>query len=147
MSRTMILVALAAGLMLTAWLAAGCGSDGGQERVALESVIPSSGPHGTEVVLHGSGFMTAGNDVGFTHPDIEFQGKHTAYLNNLSSADGSTLRFSLPEILGACATSQLGPDEGCPDIGLSLPEGDSEVFVVNDNGSSNSLTFFVIVEP
>lgn len=139
---------------LGVWLASACGSDGSQpaserppESVVLESISPSSGPLGTEVTLQGSGFTAASNDVAFRNPKIDFQGRDTAYLNGLSSPDGKTLRFRQPDnesvLLGACAFSQLKTNEACPAIGILLPTGDSEIFVVNENGTSNSVTFAV----
>jgi hypothetical protein len=102
---------------------------------------------GTEVILHGSGFTSTSNDLAITHPEIDFQGQHTGYLNGLSSADGRTLRFNLPDnddvLLGACAFSQLKADEACPAIGIPLPKGDVEIAIMNKNGRSNSLTFSV----
>ena len=155
MRQRLILVALAAlWAALSAWLSSACGSDNAQPRstmppqaVVVESISPSSAPLGTEVVIHGSGFTSANNDVGFGNPKINFGGQHAAYLSGLSSPDGTTLRFRLPDnqrvLLGACALSQLKPGEGCPSIGISLPTGDSEVFVVNQNGRSNSVTLSV----
>jgi len=144
--------------VLTAGLASACGSDGEEvdptalpQGVVLASISPSSGPLGVEVVLSGSGFTAENNDVGFVHPEIDFQGQHTGYLNGLSSPDGTTLRFSLPDndnvLLGACAFSQLGPDEACEAIGLLLPAGGSAIFVVNENGTSNSVFFTVTESP
>ncbi len=139
---------------LSAWLSSACRSDGAQPRstlpsqtVVVESISPSSGPLGAEVIVRGSGFATTNNDVGFSNPTIGFQGRNTAYLNGLSSPDGRTLRFSLPDndnvLLSACAFSQLKPNEACPAIGILLPTGDSEFFVINQNGKSNSVIFSV----
>lgn len=115
--------------------------------VVTESISPSSGSLGTEVVISGSGFTTTGNDIAFTHPGIDFQGGNTAYLNGISSPDGKILRFNLPDnnnvLLGACAYSQMKPDEVCPSIGILLLEGVVQISVVNKNGESNSLTFTV----
>jgi hypothetical protein len=133
-----------------AYLSIGCSSDDKEpsstsqpHTVVLESISPSSGPFGTAVTIRGAGFTAANNDVGFSNPKISYQGRHTAYLNGLSSADGKTLRFSLPDTLGACAFSQLKTNEACEAIGLLLPLGASEVFVVNERGKSNSVTFTV----
>lgn len=151
-----VLAALSAGL--SAWLSSACGSDGAQpsstlspQAVGIESISPPSGPLGTEVVIRGSGFTSVENDVGFSNPKIDFQGQHTGYLNGLSSPDGRTLRFRLPDnddvLLSACAFSQLKSNEECPDIGLLLPTGESEVFVINQNGKSNTVTFSVSGPP
>lgn len=155
MRKKLILVGVV-GLWVVAgiWLSTACGSGGAEQgstlvpqAVFLESASPSSGPLGTEVILHGAGFTSENNDVGFSHPAIDFQGRNTAYLNYLSSRDGITLRLDLPDnddvLLAACAYSQLGPNERCPDIGLLLPFGEVQVSVINDNGESNRIAFFV----
>lgn len=115
--------------------------------VVIDSISPSGGPLGSEAVLHGSGFTPEENDIGFTHPEIDFQGQDTGYLNGVSSPDDETLRFNLPDndgvLLSACAFSQLGPDGACPAIGIFLPLGETEVFVVNERGESNRVTFSV----
>ena len=107
--------------------------------VVLENISPSSGPIGTEVIIRGSGFASTNNDIRFMHPKRTLNG----YLNRISSSDGKTLRFNLPDILGACPLSQLKENEVCPDIGLSLPTGDIKIYVVNMNGVSNNVTFTV----
>lgn len=118
------------------------------EGVVLESISPISGTLGAEVVLRGSGFTSENNDVAFTHPEISFQGRNVGYLTGLSSPDGNTLRFNLPDnegvLLGACAFSRLGPNEACRSIGILLPSGDIEVSVVNHAGESGSVTFTVL---
>ena len=98
------------------------------------------------MTLQGSGFTAEDNDIGFRNPEIQFQGRNVGYLTGLSSPDGKTLRFSLPDpggLLGACAFSQLQTNQACPDIGLRLPAGASDIFVVNKNGQSDSLTVTV----
>lgn len=148
MRKKLTFVVLAAPMVAAiAGLSLACGSDvgpsGSAQAVVLENISPSSGPFGTAVTIRGSGFTANTNDVGFTNPKISYQGRHTAYLSGLASSDGKTLRFSLADTLGACAFSQLKTNEACEAIGLLLPAGESEVFVVNENGRSNSVTFTV----
>ncbi|MBI2105017.1 MAG: IPT/TIG domain-containing protein [Candidatus Omnitrophica bacterium] len=108
----------------------------------IEEISPLSGPIGTTIVIYGSNFAPADNDVAFTHPEINFQGRNTAYLNHVPSSDGNTLSFSLPDALGACAYSRLS-DEACPEIGIVLPQGAVQLSVVNATGVSNSAMFTV----
>ncbi|MBI1886317.1 MAG: IPT/TIG domain-containing protein [Chloroflexi bacterium] len=109
--------------------------------VRIESIWPSSGTIGTGVTIRGSGFSPDNNDVAFTHHSINFQGSSTAYLNGVASPEGRTLRFKLPELLGACPFSQMKADQACPAIGIGLPVGTIAITVVNRKGSSNSVTF------
>jgi hypothetical protein len=115
--------------------------------VVIENISPAFGSSGEKVVIRGSGFTHANNDVAFTHPAIDFQGRNTAYLSGIFSQDGNTLQFSLPDndnvLLGACALSQLKSNETCPDIGILLPKGVAQISVVNSNGQSNSVPFTV----
>ena len=110
----------------------------------IESISPFTGSIGTEVIIRGSRFTDTNNDIGFRYKDINFQGENTAYLNHVSSPDGKTLRFIVPELLGACPLSQLGLNETCPAVGIRLPLGDVQIFAVNKNGVSNNVTFTVI---
>lgn len=160
----MNLISLAfAALFASVWLAAACASDTAPtqvvtlpQAVGVESISPSSGPPGTAVVIRGSGFTSTDNNVGFRHA-VGAQEQQTAYLNEISSSDGKTLRFSLPDndnvLLRACAFSQANPpEEGephevCPDIGYLLPTGGSEMFVINKDGESSSVTFTVLPCP
>jgi len=111
--------------------------------VTIENISPSSGSIGTQIIIGGSGFSTNDNDIAFTHPAINFQGRTTAYVNHVASQDGKTLSFNLPNALGACAYSRLNQNEACPEIGILLPKGVAQISVVNKNGISNSLTFTV----
>lgn len=135
MVRKALGVALAA-----SWLGLGFTAQPLTVPPVIESISPTSGTIGTEIVIRGRGF-TDNNDIAFPHPDIRWRESHTAYLNTIASLDGQTLRFTLPDILGACAFSQMKPWEACPDIGIGLPVGHIQIAVVNRNGTSNSVTF------
>jgi hypothetical protein len=107
--------------------------------VHIESISPSSGTIGTEVVIRGAGFDANENDIGFTRPDADRY--RMAFKTGIPSPDGQTLRFEIEETLGACAFTQLDPGSACPSIGLLLPIGELEVGVYNRNGTSNSVRF------
>lgn len=138
--------------VLVGLLAVGCLSNSQDSafpppRVIIDSISPTSGVLGSEVTIHGSGFTAEGNDVVFSSVDTESRGPSTLYLNGLSSSDGTTLRFRLPDnedvLLLSCAFSQLGPNEECPASGYELPTGDSRISIFNEAGESNSLVFTV----
>ena len=154
MLQTVVLLALSAAVSASISLA--CGSNATEqstavpsvEGVVVDSIAPPSGPLGSEITIRGSGFTSTNNDVGFSNPNITtYGGGHAGYLNELSSSDGRTLRFRLPDnaglLLGVCAMSQLKIGQACPDGGLPLPVGDSEVFVANEHGESNHVTLSV----
>ncbi len=107
----------------------------------IASIEPSSGTIGTEIVIQGTGFDPLYNDIAFSHPQIQFGGRNTAYLNEIPSPDGKTLRFVLPDVLGACAFSQMQPREVCPSIGLPMPVGTIAISVINRRGQSNAVLF------
>lgn len=137
-------------VVLLAALAAACGGGSILQAtpappsagVTIESISPSSAIVGSEITITGSGFTATDNDVAFSNP------AYTGYLNELASTNGSTLRFALPDnasrLLAVCAVSQLKTGEGCPLGGLPLPLGEGEVYVVNDNGEGNHVTFTVL---
>lgn len=56
-------------------------------------LYPSSGPIGATVTINGSGFAATGNVV-------TMNGLSAASLKNLSSADGKTITFIVPQTLG-----------------------------------------------
>jgi hypothetical protein len=78
----------------------------GTLEILIESTSLSSGLLGTEVIIRGKNFTPSNNDITFTSPKINFQGRSTGYLNGIASPDGKTLRFNLPDnnnvLLSAC---------------------------------------------
>ncbi len=114
------------------------------EMLKIKNISPASGLVGTKIIINGFGFHPTDNDIAFLSPETYWQGRNRpAYVNYIPSQDGTTLSFNLPELLGACAMSLLGEGEGCPDFGITLPEGVVQISVVNRNGESNSLPFTV----
>lgn len=97
---------------------------------ALSQIKPTSSPVGAAVTVTGSGFASTGNVVKF--------GK--GYLRDIGSADGTTLRFSVPDGLDMCAPDGNGPCAGgYPQV---MP-GDYDVAVITQGATSNSITFTV----
>ncbi len=146
-------------IALSTVVAAACGGGGGSQPtpaatataypgpVSLQSISPTRAALGAKVTIRGSGFDLENNDVGFAHPEVDPQGRNIGYLNDISSPDAKTLTFNLPDnqavLLSACAFSQLVAGQACPAIGITLPEGDTIVFVANKYGTSNGLTLTV----
>ncbi len=114
---------------------------------AIVAIQPDSGAIGTKVVITGTGFTPEDNNVAFRlEPGDSNETFKIGYINNLISPDGKTIEFVLPKFLGVCAfpLPLTTPITVCPDIGLNLkPNQTYPVFVVNQNGTSNSVSFTV----
>lgn len=96
----------------------------------MTKITPASGPVGTQVTITGSGFAARGNTVKFG----------TGYVKNLDSADGTTLRFTIPEGLDLCEPNSLRP---CPGAYPAVGPGDYAVTVMVDKETGNPITFTV----
>jgi hypothetical protein len=117
---------------------------------AITAIEPDAGTIGTKVVIIGTGFTARDNNVAFRlEPEDSPERFKVGYINNLISPDGKTIEFIVPEVLGACAfplpENKGGPIVGCPAIGILFKPGTDTypVFVVNQNGTSNSINFTV----
>ncbi len=113
----------------------------------ITSIQPDFGTIGTKVDITGAGFTARDNNVAFRlRPEDSPESFKVGYINNLVSRDGRTIEFVISELLGACAfpLPETTPVTGCPDIGLNFrPNQTYPVFVVNQNGTSNSVNFTV----
>ncbi|MCZ7380889.1 MAG: hypothetical protein O8C64_04860 [Candidatus Methanoperedens sp.] len=113
----------------------------------ITAIQPDAGTIGTKVVIVGAGFTARDNNVAFRlRPEDSPETFKVGYINNLVSRNGRTIEFVIPELLGACAfpLPETTPATGCPDIGLNFkPNQTYPVFVVNQNGTSNSVNFTV----
>ena len=65
--------------------------------MTITAVSPTSGPIGTLVTVRGTGFAAQNNAVKFGR----------GYIRGLSSSDGTTIRFSVPEGLDCARLSAL----------------------------------------
>ncbi|MGB8216353.1 MAG: PLD nuclease N-terminal domain-containing protein [Candidatus Methanoperedens sp.] len=114
---------------------------------AILAIQPDSGAIGTKVAIIGTGFTPVDNYVAFRlEPEDSNETFKVGYINNLISRDGKTIEFELPKLLGACSfpLPETTPVTVCPDIGLDFkPNQTYPVFVVNQNGTSNSVNFIV----
>lgn len=113
------------------------------------SIQPDFGAIGTKVVITGTGFTARDNNVAFRlEPENSSNPFKIGYINNLVSRDGRIIEFVMPELLGVCAfpLPETTPVTVCPDIGIFFKAGKTQtypVFVVNQNGTSNSVNFTV----
>ncbi|TRZ88508.1 MAG: hypothetical protein D4R88_07745 [Methanosarcinales archaeon] len=117
-------------------------------KTTIMSIQSDFGTIGTKVVITGAGFTARDNNVAFRlRPEDSPESFKVGYINNLVSRDGRTIEFVIPELLGACAfpLPETTPVTVCPDIGLNFKAGIQTypVFVVNQNGTSNSVNFTV----
>lgn len=115
----------------------------------ITEIQPDAGAIGTKVVITGTGFTARDNNVAFrlVPEDATAGGYKIGYINNLISSDGRTIEFVIPEVLGACAfpLPETNPVSVCPAVGIPFKAGTQiyHVFVVNQNGTSDSVNFNV----
>jgi hypothetical protein len=102
---------------------------------SVATVSPASGTVGTAVVVIGEGFTSSTNTIRFG----------AGYINGLSSSDGVTLRFTVPEGQNLCPPAEsVSPAAGpCPGAYPRVTAGSYAISVMNANGTSNGLTFTV----
>lgn len=99
--------------------------------LSISSLSPSSGPVGTKVTITGPGFTPTGNDIHFAEGGIR----------NVSSSNGTTLIFTVPDSISGCDFWTSG--FACTQPVRLVTPGDYVVFVRNANGQSNSVNFTV----
>jgi hypothetical protein len=104
--------------------------------LAVVALSPTSGSVGTEVAVTGYGFTPSDNTIRFG----------AGYINDLNSADGVTLRFTVPEGQNLCPPTDAHspPVAPCPGAYPRVTPGSYFISVLNTNGTSNSLNFTVI---
>jgi hypothetical protein len=101
---------------------------------AVTTIAPSGGPVGTTVTIEGSGFSPTGNIVKFG----------VGYLSDLTSPDGRTLLFTVPEGHNICPPTELGYQEPC--AGGAYPQvqpGSYPVSVLTRTETSRQVLFTV----
>ncbi len=103
---------------------------GGTIAPTLNSLSPSYGPVGTFVTAYGSGFPSTGNSVYLNG---------YAAITNVTSYDGHTLSFTIPQYLSPnCASGMY-----CPQYMVSVVPGVYQISINNGSMLSNSVTFVV----
>lgn len=95
----------------------------------INFLSPSNGRVGTSVTIYGSGFLQTGNTVFFG----------SGAITNVSSSDGRTLTFTVPEYL----SPYCPPGNFCAAYVMQVSPGQYQVSVGNSLGQSNSQIFTV----
>jgi hypothetical protein len=102
--------------------------------LTLASVLPTSGPVGTSVIITGTGFAAAGaatlNTVNFGS---------SAY-PNVTSGSGTTIAFSIPTTTNPPCRNVMPP---CEIVSALITPGTYDISVTNSDGTSNSISFTV----
>lgn len=95
-------------------------------------LTPSSGPVGTLVTIHGSGFAATGNT-------IEMRDLVGTGFKGVDSSDGATLSFVVPGDLGP----NCNPDQACPDFLMLVTAGSYPISVITNSTTETIGTFTV----
>lgn len=118
--------------------ASACGSSGSSptgptpSAPVVTQVSPIGGGVGDVITITGTGFASTGNAAKLG----------AGYSIGLSSSDTTTLKFTIPNALGACPpTAQV-----CTAVGIVISPGPTTLAVVNANGTSNAMTFTVVAK-
>jgi hypothetical protein len=101
--------------------------------LTLESANPAAAPVGATVEIVGSGFAPTGNVVKLG----------PGYIGGLSSPDGRTLRFTIPDHHNVCPPAELKSDEPCADMYPAVMPGTYTLLVLTRDGRSRELTFTI----
>ena len=101
---------------------------------SIFSVSPNFGGVGTLVTLTGTGFTLSDNEVHFGPGGMKG-------VTTLRKVNGTLLTFNVPESVNGCDfTTGLPP---CADKSYPVVPGDYALYIVNQNGKTNSVTFTV----
>jgi hypothetical protein len=107
----------------------------------IVAIVPSSGPIGTQVSIHGSGFTASGNTVIFGAGSRAFASG--SVYPNLTSSNGSVIIFTIPAHYDPPCEYSSRP---CPFAALPTISGSYSVAVSNINGQSNAQNFIVTAQ-
>jgi hypothetical protein len=139
--RQMPRSAFGPGLVVIAMLAALAATHASAQTPQLTSIVPNSGPIGTEVTIRGSGFTVSGNTVIFGVGSRAYP-SGSVYPNH-SSDNGSVIRFTIPEHYDPACEYSSRP---CPYAALPTMPGSYSVAVSNIGGQSNAQNFTVTAQ-
>lgn len=101
-----------------------------QRPAATLVITPLAGPVGTQVTVTGVAFQPRGNHLKFGN----------GYIKDVSSADGTVLRFTIPDGLDLCAPASAGP---CAGGYPRVAPGPYEVALMAGGQNSGTATFTV----
>ncbi len=101
--------------------------------VTITTITPTSGPVGTLVTVQGSGFAAQNNTVKFGR----------GFVRGLSSSDGTTIRFSVPEGLDLCSPVSTGP---CQGAFPRVTPGDYTVAIMTGQETSGATETFTVTQ-
>jgi len=104
--------------------------------LSIATISPDFGPLGTQITVTGVGFTPRGNHIRFFSGATDQVG----VTSEVDSSDGRTITFSLPDFLCPPCSFSVPP---CGPPCFALNPGQYDVFVINDNGMSNSLRVLV----
>ncbi len=96
-------------------------------------IYPASGPIGATITLNGSGFAATGNIV-------TLNGLTAASLKDIPSADGKTIKFAVPEMVGPNCKA----DEVCAEYLVDITVGTTYDISVISNGVTQELGPFTV---
>jgi hypothetical protein len=100
--------------------------------VITATLTPKTGGVGTAVTIHGSGFASTGNMV-------TMNGLVNGSLDNLPSADGNTIKFTIPSNLGP----NCNPDQACPQYLIVVTNNTYNIAVIS-NGVTQNIGVFIV---
>lgn len=115
------------------------------EKPSIYKITPSIGGLGTDLTIYGAGFTSTNNDIAISYQEDNGL-RSTTYMDTVSSTDRKTLRFRYSGASSACARSQEigGIFDICASGIYFLPDGPTQISVVNRYGQSNKVSFMVI---
>ncbi len=102
---------------------------GTSNNLSLSYLSPSSGRVGTQIVVQGTGFSQYDNAVHFG----------VGGMQHVASQNSTTIYYTIPYAVSPC--DFIGPS--CAASAQLVMPGSYPIYVVNANGTSNSLTFNV----
>ncbi len=117
-----------------------------KEEPVISSIVPSSGMIGTQATIYGNNFTETGNRIKFGNSNSENDPNYS-----FSPSKITCFAYPCPErITFKIPSSYFVPcfytNPSCEIATKRIEPGDYEVYVINENGTSNAVKFTVISE-